>query len=513
MLSNLRLPDLNNLDFLWMGGLVIFTIIGLSFFIPAVSANYYVQQGDTIYLNTIVDISGVAPPYTYLAYWDGFDMYDSNATYTITLPDGKRGYYNFKVDPLIFGNRLGRWYKYDGVYEPNSNNMVFVVASKPAATNLSSNITLQNPNQTPIIIPQKPILPDKHIADYVVARGSNLSFPVNNTTNVWIFGAVNYLYDYHSINNSVNLQTFDIDRLSPGSYTMLLQTHNTTNTTGDFTVRYNPNTSMIDWFDPISFNVLHYDTLGQTPENVMNKLKEIIPDSYDTYNLLTLEVQLPSVTINQVDASSYLNSTQSLNSGVNLDSPSYIDVRGYTNAPPNTIIKLVVDPQQSIYQADQIFKDASITLTEGKNPGNLRTFRAIVPVNMYNMTAGKHFIAAKTVLSNSYTTAEFNIYENPAGNFIPNKTIRYISGRYGPDEIVPTPTPITVIHEVTKIVTQVVTVPVTPSNEQVYTQQKSASEKTWWEGFWFISKGIAGVILIIVGSIYVVTIIRRLKNV
>jgi hypothetical protein len=491
--------------------LSLFILVCFVICIPPVSANYYVQQGDTVYLNTIVDISGVTPPYIYLAYWDGFDMYDSNATYAITLPTNKRGYWEFSIDPKIFGNRLGRWYRWDGVYERNGNNLAFIVAATPPKPNTSKNITLQNPNQTPIVLPPKPILPDKHVADYVVSRGTNLTFHVNNTTNVWIFGSTDYIYDFHSVSNNISLQVVDIEKLSPGSYTILLQTHTQTSI-DNFTIRYNPNTSMIEWFDPTTFKVLTYNTAGQTPENVMNKLKQIIPESNDVYRLLTLEVQLPYISINQLDTSMVVNSKASINSGINLDPPTYLDIKGYTNAPSGSLIKLVIDPQP-IKNIEQIFKEPSITYTEGNNPGNLRTFHAIVPINMYNLSSGRHFISAKTELSDSYTTASFYIYDNAKGNFIPNKTIRYISGQYGDQEMIPTPTPVIIIQNVTQIVTQVVTVPVTPSDQQVYAQQKIASEKTWWEGFWFVVRWIISLGLIISGSVYIISVLRRLKDV
>jgi hypothetical protein len=67
----------------------------------------YIYQGDTVYLDTTIDISGSIPPYPQLAYWDGFDMYNSVPSYNITLPDNKKGYYHFYVDPEIFRERTG----------------------------------------------------------------------------------------------------------------------------------------------------------------------------------------------------------------------------------------------------------------------------------------------------------------------------------------------------------------------------------------------------------------------
>jgi hypothetical protein len=188
-----------------------------------------------------------------------------------------------------------------------------------------------------------------------------------------------------------------------------------------------------------------------------------------------------------------------------------LDVRGYTNAAPDTVVKVVVDPDFNM-DVDQMFKDGIATQTVGTSPGDMRVFKVIVPVQLYNMASGKHFVAAKTSMSDAYVTADFYIYENPKGNFIPSKTIRYISGKYGPQEMIPTPTPIIVTQIVTRVVTQIVTVPVTPSNEQVYAQQKIASEKTWWEGAWWLAKGITGSLFLIGGMWYGVSVFRRLKQ-
>ena len=48
-----------------------------------VDINPRIEQGGVVYINDTIDVSGVIPPYPYLAYWDGYDLYDTNATYII----------------------------------------------------------------------------------------------------------------------------------------------------------------------------------------------------------------------------------------------------------------------------------------------------------------------------------------------------------------------------------------------------------------------------------------------
>ena len=102
----------------------------------------YIHQGQKIYVNDTVDISGTVVPYPQLAYWDGFNMYNSAPAYIITLPNNQKGWYKFYVDPAIFATRLGSWYKYDEKigYESHGNNLAFVVAKE--------NVSQVTPNPT-----------------------------------------------------------------------------------------------------------------------------------------------------------------------------------------------------------------------------------------------------------------------------------------------------------------------------------------------------------------------------
>lgn len=475
---------------------------------PVPTAPTRIQQGDTVYIGDTIDISGVAAGLLNLAYYGGYEE-DISRQYLLELPKTTKGYYLFYIDPEIFSKRLGYWYKWRGSINRGENSVAFVVANTRIKPNVSENITLQNPNQTPIII-KIPILPDQHVADYLVARGDSMTIPATNRTKAWIFGTEDYLYDYKEVNGTIDLKNDVVDRLSPGSYTLMLHTRDA-NSSDDFTVRYNPDTSEIDWFDPGTFTVNHYDVSAQTPENVMNKLKSLIPAAHDTFKLYSLEVQLPIISIDQIDAEIIQNTNISAANRTSPNVPTYIEVRGYTNAAPDTIVKIVVDPDLNM-PVDQMFKDASTTQTVGLSPGDMRVFRALVPIYMYNTKVGEHHIVAKTSKSDTFVTANFYIYENWKLQPITNKTIRYISGKYGPQELIPTPTPITVTQIVTKVVTQIVTVRVTPSNEQVYAQQKIASEKTWWEGAMLLAKVIGSGVFLLGGVWYGVSVFRRLKE-
>lgn len=117
---------------------------------------YYVQQGDTVYVNETIDISGIMAGVLNLAYYGGYDE-ETGPQYLLNITGvGKKAYYRYYVNPEIFRTRLGKWYKWNGHVETNGNTLAFVVRPErlPIHTiNQTTNETLQNPNQTPLILP------------------------------------------------------------------------------------------------------------------------------------------------------------------------------------------------------------------------------------------------------------------------------------------------------------------------------------------------------------------------
>ena len=464
------------------------------------NTSYYVYQGDTVYLGDLLDLSGATLPYPTLAYWDGFDMYVTDPSYTIDLPTTRPGLTHFRVDSTIFSSRLGRWYKYNGAYEPNSNNLAFVVAKTPRASETVGNntIPLQNPNQTPAILPPNTFLPIRHVSDYLIARGDGFRIPGNGTANLWVFGQRDSIFDYKSVNSVMNVTPTVINTLSAGSYTMLLQMPKTP--TSDYAVRYNAAKGAIEWFDPGAFTVNSWYASGQTPLTVLSKLESIFPQTADTYMLFNLTVQEPAISIDRIDVMNQLNDT-SADASITLNPASYLDVKGYTNVAPNTVIQAVVDPDFALSEQNT-WKDAIVTSSQGTVGGDMREFHFVIPVDLYNLPMGKHFVGVRVPkFGSAVTTGDFTIYGSPTGNFVPNKTIRYISGQYGPEEIVPTPTPVVVTQIVTQVVTQIVTVPVTPSQEVVLAAQRQAAQEA--------QSKLVNTVLVIFGSFVVVFFVGR----
>jgi hypothetical protein len=457
---------------------------------PTISTTHYITQGETIYVNDTIDISGVVPPYQYLAYWNGYDMYESNASYTIEMSQYKSSYYHYYIDPTIFSTRIGKWYKYDGVFEKNSNSLAFVVypQSFKNTTLRYQNGTIVNisksivDNYIDIEIPIQPPVEIKHISDYLIARGDSLKVKTNVTTNIWLFGRVDKLLDFRSSNStSVDLSNDILSGFETGSYTIETQTIGTGS--NNFTVKYDQTTKEIKWFDSLSFTIKMIDTKGLSPRVLEEKFNEITSKTLDVFKTYKLELQDPYIEIQSIRETYTPNYTinQAGDTEYNTNI-SYIEIKGYTNVAIGDTLKFIVDEKQ---QTPKTIKYYTTSAVAGgtSNPGDMRWFDVLISLDKYDLALGEHTITAYTNLSNVGTPYIFTLYSATPSSYIPEKTIRYISGRYGPEEFVPTPTP--VVETVTVPVpgpTQIIRVEVTPSDEQVKAQQKIIADeniKTW----------------------------------
>jgi len=402
----------------------------------------YIYQGDKVYLNTTVDISGVVPPYPSLAYWDGYDMYDSVPTYNLSMPDRKIGYYNFWIDPEIFSNRTGRWYKYNGKFEPQGNNLAFVVAP-----NKYSNYTVRYPNGTLIelsniiqnttsenITPLKepPLLPEIQESDYVVAKGDPVIWD-NGDYHLWVFGRIDGIYDHRS--NVLSIQ--EVEMLEAGRYTVVV--HVPGNNT-IYEATYANNTLY-----PAFYGKSPIPTFGMNPALVMDSLKSMLRNTDDKLYEYNMEVDTPHITIRRAD--------EIVRNGMD-----YMDVRGYTNVANGTKITVTLDDK---YLKE--FSGESVAIRT--SPGNLSYYRVYVPFNWDELAADarSHTLVATTAIGGK-TEKDFKVSLLPADSYRPNATLKYIEDR---NPFVPTPTPEVVIRKETVVVTKTIEIPLTPSQDQI----------------------------------------------
>lgn len=459
--------------------------------IPIPTLIPYINQGDTVYVGDYVDISGVAPPYLFIAYWDGFDMYDSPPRYNMTLPNGKQKYYKFYIDPEIFGSRTGRWYKWDGKYERQGNNRLFTVM--PAKT-LNSTLTFPNgtvinqseiiqQNYTPHLINPAPLLPEKHIADYAIAKGDELVLP-NGSYQVWILGRTSGIY----ANQNHTITKEQIASLEGGNYNLVFQ-YSGKNTIYDATCDSKDCKALI----PGLYGKEPVEIYGYQPSVVYAKLKEMLVGTDDILDEYDLQVDNPYITIHQADEIEYITH-------------SALNVRGYTNVAAGTNITVSLDEKNAYYK--DIPKMQINTNAVRTSPGNLSYYSVNVPFDYDNLAADarNHTLTARTALG-GIVQKDFKISLMPADSFKPNATLKYIEDR---NPFIPTPTPevITVIK--TQIVTQTITIPVTPTNETVYEQQRKAQDDLTKDWVTLAVTALVALILVCGAIIYGLKVWRRL---
>jgi len=502
-------------DLKWILGLLgicLLILAVMTFFFPSVSAFGITQnitdvsniirinQGSTVYLNETYDISGVTGWATQLAWYGEYiDFPNSDiAPVLITLPGkahtAKESQYYFTINNDTVGRYPGKWFQYykDDDGEHGNLEAFKVVRNKPFYLNqtnvsgiVSYNIT-SNVNIQKIIKPY--ILEEVKVSDHLIARGDNFNITTNGSTHAWLFGRLNYLYDHKSINGTINIEKKFLEGVEPGSYTLLLQTPIMEGT--DFTVRYNNIKNSIDWFDPTMFAIHSEPLEGYSPQVVLEKLKNIFPSSHDKYEIYKLEIQDPSISINKIDQV-YKNGT------------TVLDIRGYTNTALETVIKLTLDKDKQT--ARTLSQYTYIGNAKGDLPGNMRYYQIYVPIALDSLPNGMHTISATTDIGGE-VFADFLVSELPADSYVPNATLKYIGDR---NPWVPTPTPEVIIKkEVVSVPGPVVTVIVTPSNEQVRAQQEKIIGES--NAFW-IPRIITAIIGLIV-LVYLVSVHLRRKN-
>lgn len=427
-------------------------ILALLLFIsPVLAAAPRLFQGDIVYLGDSWDISGAVgwdtPDGNRIAWYNGYEPDINVAPYIITLPPkrlvGFPTQYNYTIDPAIYGTRLGAWYQYYGnaTEETHGNLLAFIVEKERKfvfnqtanSSILAWNVTNQSPDfesLLPVVLP----IPERKVADYLVARGYSLNITTGNTSKLWVFGRLDGIYDRVSVNNSISITSNETYSFESGEYDMLLQ--NMGEGILFFTVRYNPDTQDLDIFNPASFSISHYPLYGLSPQVRLDRVLKAFWNSTDTYKKLKLEVQEPAIDIMQID-------TLWSNENVTL-----LDVRGYTNIPKGSYLKFILDEDRQT--ARTMGANTFGTLAQGESPGSMRYFSLLIPLKTFEMPTGEHWITAYTP-DGAWQRVPYFIWESPEHSYIPNQTIRYIGG----NEFVPTPPP--EIKNVTQIVTVVQT--------------------------------------------------------
>jgi hypothetical protein len=440
-------------------------VIILAFIIQPVSAYDRIPQGGIVYVGETYDLSGVLAGYLYIAYINDysndFSVGNWSITYMINTPERKADYYNYYIDPEIFGERPGYWYRYNGEYEARANNRAFRVVLERPPANYTPNATERQELGLPKM-PPPPVVPEKHVADYLVARGDTFNATFDNTTekaSVWILGRVCGIYNRETINGTAYFNRSETAGLETGSYKLL---YLSPGKDGRFDFKIEGDT--LRYLDEEFFTVRTVDLKPLSPMVIYDRLRWMTKFNDDNFSTYSLEVQEPRIEITTMDTIMVDEKNQS----------AVIQVRGYTNLANNTPIWFILDEERTPARAlaqSRIQNTWYDMVKATNNSGSMRYFDYSIPVFLDQMSPGEHNVTVRGSLG-AWARATYWKYYLPEGSPWQNKTRYYIGG----NEFIPTPTPqvITKVETVKEIVTQIVIRQETPSDEQVFEQQRKA---------------------------------------
>lgn len=430
---------------------------------------YRIDQGQTVYVNDTIDIAGMGHGKLQLAWYGRYGEY-FEPQYIITTSLFKRELINFWLDPDVFATRTGTWYQYYGnTTERNGNLLAFKV------TDRMRNITTPFNNVTEDVVKKSlyaPPLPEKHITDYLVARGDSFTI---NSSRVWIFGTLDGMYSHGGYFTPSEIGSLDI-----GSYKVVLHDPGRN---GIFEVNYDVKNQMLT----SPWKSVHDESVaGSQPMLDMDKVYQRVKATDDRVQTFNLEVQIPEIYVDSIDEVAVGSRIPiAYEPGMTL-----LDVRGYTNSMNGTVVTAVLDPDTQTVRT--LKANTYTTKAYRENPGSMSSYQIYIPINKNQMPNGIHTIKVSTEIG-SVMYHDFPISELPADSFVPNATLKYIGDR---NPWVPTPTPEIITKVETKVVEKIVTVEVTPPQEMLDSAQRTAMTNVVVESAILVVKVLIGAMLL-----------------
>lgn len=463
----------------------------------------HIAQGEHVYINDTLDISGVsgwpgADDEYRLAYYgrwtDAPSPGDLDPSYILVLPGKKisrssSSQYWFWIDPAIFADKTGYWYQFvsntSASRGEGAGNLraFYVVSDYRNVFNTTSNqseIWYTNGTYNETIPTPAPFMPERHIADYVIARGDRLIYSGTEDHRLWLFGRVDGLYGITG--NEITKD--QIQELEEGSYTLVVQTPGN-NTIYEATC----GPSAINWSEvptqpkdrscgvllPGLYGKEPVDIRGMAPAVVLAKLRQMLVGTDDVLTTYKVEVADPYVTLDRADE-------------VWVKGRTYLDVRGYSNVANDTPISVVLDNGKTYQKYIELR-----TITVGAvrtSPGNLSYYRANVPFDYETMAANafNHTLTVTTALGGTVERG-FKVSIMPPDSFRPNATLKYIEN-FNPFQENMTRVTVTVTIPIRIIETQIIHD--TPSQAQLDEAQQKALGK-------LVSDALIAVLMLLVG--------------
>jgi hypothetical protein len=188
---------------------------------------------------------------------------------------------------------------------------------------------------------------------------------------------------------------------------------------------------------------------------ILSRLLQILESTDDTYQTYTVEIQQPEIRVVSIDDIWLKSKMDEFHIDNNVD-VTFKDIRGYTNLQNGTNLTVALDKTRFVTHA-QTWRSAN---------GNRTMFQAYVPIIWDTIPLGTHTVTVSGP-SGAYVDANFPVELLPADSYRPNATLKYTGDENPWKPNLTTPTPVII----TQVVTQVVVVTVTPSQDQI--KQKS----------------------------------------
>jgi hypothetical protein len=453
--------------------------------------NTRIIQGQCVEIGGVYDVSGVIGWTTlldynafgyYNRYQDAYDPFDnSTLTYTLKMPNNRKGYFQFYIDPDVFNNREGYWYQQSGNYERAANKRAFYV-SEQCIKPVNETVFVDVDNK-PILINPK-VIETKHVSDILLSNDDPLYLNMTGLYRVWVFGNTKSILSRETYLNESRpvLSQRESRPLTEGSYSLLLQNYGADSRYGVDYVESDRNSEPLKQLVPSLRSQQVADVTGLQPRMVEEKLTNILDGTDDVYYTYKMEVQEPYVSIDGYQE-------------IKINNKSVLEVTGYTNKMPGTPVTLYIDREN---QTKQSIKFPSMTImVDNGSIGDYRTFHGYLPLMYDNIPPGEHQLTA--VLPSGITSqVSFYVRAELEPNHQDPKYYQWIDGQ----PFVPTPTPIVIEKEVVKEVTKEVVVVKTVNIPVDY---NTLAEETLWKAIPII----AGVVIVGIPLVYAGILVIR----
>ena len=425
------------------------------------------SQGADVYVNDTVDLfgSGWAEGVAWYGHWGEY----TNPKY-IREFTGYKDEKNFYIDPAIFEDKWGMWYQYYGNASERNGNLAlfFVKAGKRSVTTTYPNGTVLNATiginnaSTGYVKPVVKVLPDVRVSDYNLARGDSFDTGFGR---IWVFGRT---VGYYAHSGTLNVS--EVNAMEPGTYKLAQQT---AGANGIMEVNYDAENYLL--FSPWK-SVPNVSVYGSQPLLDIDKVTAMIAKSDDILTFYSLEVSMPSITIDSIDEVD----VGSRIPVVYTPGMTLLDIRGYTNVAANSTLSFILDPDK---QTPRTIKSNTYkTSAKRTDPGLMGTYQVYIPVNKNDMPNGMHTVLATSAIGASMKY-DFPVNELPADSYAPNMTsygrLKYIGDEnpWKPNLTIPEPIIITQTPIIVEKVVEI-TIPVTPSQESL--DQAAWNAATGW---------------------------------